>query len=84
MDAITYSAARQNLAQTMNQVCENHSPVIITRQKAEPVVMLSLADYNSMRETAYLLENPANAAHLRQSVQEAEAGELIDVSLENL
>ncbi len=84
MDAITYSAARQNLAQTMNQVCENHSPVIITRQKAEPVVMLSLADYNSMRETAYLLENPANAAHLRQSVQAAEAGELMDVSLEDL
>ncbi len=84
MDAITYSAARQNLAQTMNQVCENHSPVIITRQKAEPVVMLSLADYNSMRETAYLLENPANSAHLRQSVQAAEAGELIDVSLADL
>ena len=42
MDAITYSAARQNLAQTMNAVCENHAPVIITRQKSEPVVLMSL------------------------------------------
>jgi len=68
----------------MNQVCENHSPIIIIRQKAEPVVMLSLADYNSLRETAYLLENPANAEHLRQSIRQAEAGELIEVSLTDL
>ena len=84
MDAITYSAARQNLARTMNAVCENHPPVIITRQKSEPVVMMSLADFNSIQETAYLLGNPANAAHLRESLAQAERGELVSCSLDEL
>lgn len=84
MDAITYTAARQQLAQTMNEVCENHTPVIITRQKAEAVVMMSLSDFNSIQETAYLLSNPANAERLRASVAEAEAGKLITTSLADL
>ncbi|WP_297046437.1 type II toxin-antitoxin system Phd/YefM family antitoxin [uncultured Desulfovibrio sp.] len=84
MDAITYSAARQNLAQTMNAVCENHAPVIITRQKSEPVVLMSLADFNSIQETAYLLGNPANAAHLRESLAQVERGEVVSCSLDEL
>lgn len=84
MDAITYTAARQQLAQTMNTVCENHTPVIITRQKAEAVVMMSLSDYNSIQETAYLLSNPANAERLRTSVANAEAEKLITTSLDAL
>ena len=84
MDAITYTAARQQLAQTMNEVCENHTPVIITRQRAEAVVMMSLSDFNSIQETAYLLSNPANAERLRASVADAEAGKLITTSLAGL
>ena len=84
MDAITYSAARQNLAQTMNAVCENHAPVIITRQKSEPVVLMSLADFNSIQGTAYLLGNPANAAHLRESLAQVERGEVVSCSLDEL
>lgn len=84
MDAITYTAARQSLAQTMQTVCDSHSPVIITRQKAEAVVMMSLNDYNSFLETAYLLGNPANAEHLRQSIAEAARGEATEVNLEEL
>ena len=76
MDAITYSAARQNLAQTMNAVCEN--------QKSEPVVLMSLADFNSIQETAYLLGNPANAAHLRESLAQVERGEVVSCSLDEL
>ena len=56
--AITYSEARQNLAETMNRVCDHHEPVIITRQKSPSVVMMSLEDYNSIMETAYLLRSP--------------------------
>jgi len=81
MDTITYTAARQNLTKTMDAVCENHTPIIITRQKAEPVVMMSLADFNSIQETAYLLSNPANAERLRASVADAESGKLINVPL---
>ena len=84
MGAMTYSAARQNLAQTMNAVCENHAPVIITRQKSEPVVLMSLADFNSIQETAYLLGNPANAAHLRESLAQVERGEVVSCSLDEL
>ena len=84
MDAVTYTAARQNLAKTMDSVCENHTPIIITRQKAEPVVMMSLSDFNSIQETAYLLGNPANAERLRASVANIESGKVINVSLDNL
>lgn len=73
-EAITYTDARQNLATKMAEVCDTHEPVIITRRKAEAVVMMSLRDYNSIAETAYLLKSPANAARLRESVRAAESG----------
>jgi antitoxin YefM len=74
MDAISYSAARANLAKTMERVCEDHAPVIITRKRESPVVMMSLEDYQGMEETAYLLRAPANARRLLASVAELEAG----------
>ena len=55
MDAISYTAARTNLAKTMEQVCEDHSSVIITRSKSQSVVMISLEGYEALKETAYLL-----------------------------
>ncbi len=73
MDAITYSDARARLARTMEQVCDQHEPVIITRRKAGSVVLMSLDDYESLRETAYLLSNPANARRLLDGVEEIEA-----------
>ena len=84
MDAVTYTAARQNLAQLMDKINENHSPVIITRQKADAVIMMSLADFNSMQETAYLLSNPANAERLRASMANAAKGKLKTVNLDEL
>ena len=74
MDAISYTVARANLAKTMEKVCNDHDPVIITREEDPPVVMLSLEDYQSMEETAYLLRSPANARHLLESISELEAG----------
>ncbi len=74
MDAITYSTARANLARTMDRVCEDHTPLIITRQKESSVVMLSLEDYQALAETAYLLRNPANARRLLTAVDELAAG----------
>lgn len=74
MDAISYSAARKTLVDVMERVCDEHEPVIITRQNARAVVMISLEDYNSIQETAYLLRGPANAARLRESVRQYEAG----------
>ncbi len=74
MDAISYTAARANLAKTMEKVCNDHAPVIITRKSETPVVMLSLEDYQAMEETAYLLRSPANARHLLESIAELEGG----------
>ena len=83
MDTITYTSARGNLAKTMEKVCEDHSPVIITRKTSQPVVMMSLEDYEALEETAYLLRSPKNARRLLESIAELESGkgaerELID------
>lgn len=75
MKAISYTAARENLATTMNRVCEDHEPVIITRKREQSVVLLSLDDYESLEETAYLLRVPANARRLQASIDSLEAGE---------
>lgn len=75
MDAISYSTARANLAKTMERVCNDHSPIIITRKSESPVVMLSLQDYQAMQETTYLLRSPANARHLLESIAELENGQ---------
>ena len=74
MDAITYSSARANLASTMDRVCSNHEPLIITRNGERAVVMLSLEDYKALEETAYLLRSPANARRLLSSIAQLDAG----------
>ncbi len=74
MRSITYNYARNNLSKTMEQVCDDHAPVIITRRNGPPVVLLSLEDYHALDETAYLLSSPANAARLKESVAELESG----------
>jgi antitoxin YefM len=75
MDAITYSSARANLASTMDRVCNDHEPLIITRNGEKAVVMLSLEDYKALEETAYLLRSPANARRLLSSIAQLNAGQ---------
>lgn len=75
MDAITYSSARANLASTMDRVCNDHEPLIITRNGEQAVVMLSLEDYKALEETAYLLRSPANARRLLSSIAQLSAGQ---------
>lgn len=77
MNAITYTAARANLASTMDRVCQDRDPVIITRNRDQAVVMLSLADYDSLQETAYLLRSPVNAKRLLASIEAAEEGRVL-------
>jgi antitoxin YefM len=75
MDSMTYSTARANLAGVMNRVCEDHEPLIITRNGDQSVVMLSLDDYKALEETAYLLRTPANARRLLSSIAQLNAGQ---------
>ena len=74
MQSISYTSARANLAKTMKKVCEDHNPIIITRKNNEAVVMLSLEDYESLDETAYLLQSPKNAKYLFESIKQLETG----------
>jgi len=72
--AITYTAARQNLAKTMEKVCNDHSPVIVTRKSSNSVVIMSLEDYEALEETAYLLRSPKNTRRLIESIAQLENG----------
>ena len=75
MDTITYTAVRAKLADTMDRVCDDHEPVIITRSGGRAVVMISLDDYKALDETAYLLRSPKNARRLLESIAQLEAGD---------
>ena len=75
MESISYTSARSNLAKTMEKVCDDHAPVVITRKGEGAVVMISMADYQSLEETAYLLRSPKNTRRLIQAVAELESGE---------
>lgn len=84
MTVITYTAARENLAATMSQVCEDHDPVIITRKRDQAVVMISLEDYESLQETAYLLRSPVNAKRLSEGIAQLEKGKGVVMRLDEL
>lgn len=73
--AITYTAARQKLATTMDGVCEGGAPVMITRTgKQQAVVLLSMAEYDQLEETAHLMRSPANARRLLQAIDDLHRG----------
>jgi len=74
MDVLSYSDTRARLKEVMDRVVEDRRPVVITRQKAEAVVMVSLADWNAMEETLHLLSSPRNAARLEAAIRELDAG----------
>jgi antitoxin YefM len=74
MKAITYTAAREGLASTMDQVCRDRDPVIITRNRDQAVVMMSLDDYEALEETAHLLRSPENARRLLAAIASLEGG----------
>jgi antitoxin YefM len=74
MDTIPYTTVAQNLAQTMDRVCDQHEAIIVTRDTQKSVVIISLEDYQALKATAFLLRSPKNAARLLASITELEAG----------
>lgn len=74
MDTISYSAFRSHLAGTLDRVNENHKPLIITRQNGKPAVVMSLEDFESYEETAYLMASPKNTARLNRAILKLETG----------
>lgn len=74
MKTISYSQSRQNYASVLESVLADREEVVVTRAGHDPVVIVSLEDYQSLKETAYLLQNPANARRLLASIERLEAG----------
>lgn len=84
MKTLSYTESRARYAEVLDSVVEDREEVVITRAGHEPVVIVSLADFESLRETAYLMRSPANARRLLDAMERLEQGEgqahdLIDV-----
>ncbi len=75
MNTVSYSELRQNLAKYMDLTVSSRDEVLVTRQGAESVVMMSAHEYDSMVETMHLLSSPANARELMESLAQADADE---------
>lgn len=74
MKTLSYTAVRNSLARLMDKVNEDHAPVVITRQKGAPAVLVSLEDFEAWQETAYLMRSPAMARRLHRAISQIEAG----------
>jgi antitoxin YefM len=74
MRTMSYSESRAKYAETLNAVVDDREEVVITRAGHDPVVMVALDDYESLKETAYLLRSPANARRLLAAIDELEHG----------
>lgn len=75
MRSVNFTQLRQNLANELDSGINDAEEVVVTRSGHEPVVIVPLAEYESMKETEYLLRNPSNAAALRRSIAELERGD---------
>ena len=81
MDTISYSNFRSHLANPLDKVNDDHVPIMITRQNGKPAVIISLEDFKSYEETAYLMASPKNAARLNQTIAEIETGKTVQHTL---
>lgn len=79
MHTLTFTDARKHFADTMQKVSEDAEPVRILRRNAPDVVLVDADEYDAMVETLYLFSNPANAAHINESIEQAERGEFVKV-----
>jgi antitoxin YefM len=81
MRHVTFTDLRNNLATHLDKVENDREELIVTRQNHDPVVVVSLSDWEGMKETLYLLGNPANAEHLLASIAELNAGKGVEHEL---
>jgi len=75
MRTLNYTTARKNLANAIDSVVDDHTPLVITKGSDKAVVMMSLEDWNAWQETMYLLRSPANAERLLQATRDFDEGE---------
>ena len=76
MRIVSFTEARNGLKSVLDQVVNDSDCTVITRRDSEDAVVMSLDHYNSLMETVYLLKSPANAEHLRKSIEQFRQGEV--------
>jgi antitoxin YefM len=81
MKTMSYTESRARYAEVLDAVVNDREEVVITRAGHEPAVIVSLDDYESLKETAYLLRSPANARRLLESIDQLEAGKGVEREL---
>lgn len=84
MNVISLSELRANMAKHFDRVEQDHDELIVTRQNREPMVVMSLSDFEGWKETMYLLANPANKERLLRSIAELDEGKGIEVDFDAL
>jgi antitoxin YefM len=84
MNVISLSELRANMAKHFDRVEQDHDELIVTRQNREPMVVMSLSDFESWKETMYLMANPTNKERLLRSIAELNEGKGIEVDLDAL
>ncbi|WP_459981120.1 type II toxin-antitoxin system Phd/YefM family antitoxin [Nocardioides sp. AN3] len=75
MKTLSYTESRARYAEVLDSVVNDREEVVITRAGHEPVVIVSLEDFESLRETAYLMRSPANARRLLDAMERLESGD---------
>jgi antitoxin YefM len=78
MGHVNFTDFRANMAAHLDRIEQDRTELVVTRQNHQPVVVLALSEWQGMQETLHLLSTPANAANLRASIAEYEAGHLVE------
>lgn len=81
METLSYSVFRSQLSSALDKVNDDHVPIMITRQNGKPAVLISLDDFKSYEETAYLMASPKNAIRLNQAIADIESGNTVEHAL---
>ena len=81
METLSYTTFRNHLAGILDKVNDDHEPVLITRQNGKPAVVMSLEDFQSYEETAYLMASPENARRLNEAISDVRAGKTVQHEL---
>lgn len=81
MDVVSYTEFRKGLASMLDKVNDDHAPLMVTRQNGKPAILMSLEDFCSYQETAYLTASPKNAARLNTAIEQLNAGKATEKGL---
>jgi len=83
MNSISYTSLRKNLSSVLEEVEKDHVTYHVTRKNHKNMVILAEEDYNSIKETLYLLSSQANAEALNESIIQAQNKNFVDVNLDD-